>query len=300
MITLKKLRYFEAASRLRHFGKAAEECAVTQPALSMQILEMEKQLGVSLFRRRRDGLELTPEGTEILARARRVLAEMDMLNDYAKGLNGTRGTLKIGVIPTIGPYLLPRLIPALKETHPDFKLTIRETQTARLIEELAQGKVDLVIGAAPLDHPMLDGMELFDDRFLLASPASRPAPENGNGALQAFIASEQLLLLEEGHCLRDQALNHCDKAGVQYGEVYGTSNIATLIQLVAHGLGITLVPELCIEVEMVNDAVVLTRFSEPEPYRTVAMAWREASPRADHFRQIGMLARELGPEVQLH
>lgn len=291
MITLKKLRYFESVARNGHFGKAAIECTISQPALSMQIQDMESDLRVALLERRPDGIILTPEGFEVLERAKKVMLEVDGINLYAQSLSGLTGTLALGVIPTIGPYILPKILPQLSKQYPDLKLTIRETQTHRLVNELIHGQVDLVIAALPLDDNGIETMKLFDDRFLLATSKDKSAPPSRE--LVKYIASEQLLLLEEGHCLRDQALNHCDIAGIQYGEIYGTSNLSTLVQLVANDLGITLVPELCLDVEANSRNIRLTHFGNPQPYRTVALAWRKSSPRANHYKEIGNIIKSM-------
>lgn len=291
MITLKKLRYFESVARLGHFGKAANECAISQPALSMQIQDMENDLRVALLERRPDGIILTPEGIEILERAKKVMLEVDGIHMFAQSLAGLSGTLALGVIPTIGPYILPQILPKLSQEYPDLKFTIRETQTLRLMDELVHGKIDLIIAALPLDDSAIETMKLFDDKFLLATSKNKITPAAKK--LSSFIASEQLLLLEEGHCLRDQALNHCDVAGIQYGEIYGTSNLSTLVQLVANDLGITLVPELCLEVEASTKNISLTRFGNPQPYRTIALAWRKSSPRSKHYKQIGKHIKSL-------
>ncbi len=291
MLTLRQFRYFDALARAGHFGRAAEECAVTQPALSMQIQEMERELGVTLVERRRDGVVLTPEGEAIRERVRSVLGEVEGIAGFANGQDGLSGSLRLGVIPTIGPYLLPDLLPALARDYPAVKLNIRETRTQKLLEELQQGRLDLVIAALPLAGVDIAAEPLFDDRFFLVTPMDRPPPPAS--ALPEYIASEQLLLLEEGHCLRDQALRHCDAAGIRFGEIYGTSNITTLIQMVANGLGITLAPELSLETEISRTRVRLSRFGEPEPFRTVALAWRRTAPRAAHYSAIGGTIRTL-------
>lgn len=291
MVTLKKLRYFESVARLRHFGKAANECAISQPALSMQIQDLESDLRVALLERRPEGIILTPEGLEVLTRARKVMLEVDGINSFAQSLSGLGGTLVLGVIPTVGPYILPQILPCLAKQYSEVKITIRETQTLRLMDELIHGKIDIIIAALPLDDNAIETMKLFDDKFLLATSKTKITPIAKQ--LSRFIASEQLLLLEDGHCLRDQALNHCDVAGIQYGEVYGTSNLSTLLQLVANDLGITLVPELCLEVEANTKNISLTRFTNPQPYRTIALAWRKSSPCARHYKQIGEIIKSL-------
>lgn len=291
MITVKKLKYFESVARLGHFGKAAKECAISQPALSMQIQDLENDLRIALLERRTEGIILTPDGRKILQRAKKILLEIDGIHLFVQSLTGLTGTLALGVIPTIGPYVLPKILPRLSVEYPELKLTIRETQTHRLVDELIHGQVDLIIAALPLDDNAVETMKLFDDRFLLATSKNNAAPPTKG--LARFIASEQLLLLEEGHCLRDQALNHCDVAGIQYGEIYGTSNLSTLVQLVANDLGITLVPELCLDVEANAKNIRLTRFGKPQPYRTIALAWRKSSPRTKHYKEIGKIIKSL-------
>lgn len=295
MPSLRQFRYFDALARTGHFGRAAKSCSVTQPALSMQIQEMETELGVVLAERRREGVSLTPEGTEILARARRALEQADDIVRYAETRRGVPGRVAIGVIPTVGPYLLPEMLPAIRRAYPVSRIDIRETKTASLARELGEGRLDVAIAALPVDGGEFDRMTLGEDRFLLATSRTKPKPP-ASGNLLAFIASEHLLLLEEGNCLRDQALKHCEAAGIRYGEVYGTSNIATLIELVAGGMGITLVPELSLRREATSRRVRLTRFGEPQPCRTLAALWRASSPHAPHWRKIGEIARvALGP-----
>jgi LysR family hydrogen peroxide-inducible transcriptional activator len=294
MPTLRQLRYFETLARVGHFGRAAAECAVTQPALSMQIQELEREIGVPLVERRRDGLALTPEGAQILVRCRAILSEVDEIRHFASQSGTLSGSLRLGIIPTAGPYLLPDLLPALGQSHPAVKLQVRETRTARLLDELQHGNLDVIIAALPLDSAEIASQPLFDDRFLLATPADRPPPPMPD--LMDYIASEQMLLLEEGHCLRDQALRHCESAGIRYGEIYGTSNISTLVQMVANGLGITIVPELSIDAETARGKVTLSRFAEPQPCRTLALAWRRRSPAAAHYPAIADIIRTVAME----
>lgn len=290
MPTLRQFRYLNALDHERHFGRAAESCAISQPALSMQIQELERELGLSLVERRRGGVALTPHGNEVLRLARRAIETVDDIRRFADASRGLAGSLTLGVIPTIGPYLLPELLPAVREAFPALRLGIRESRTATLSHELSAGRLDMMIVALPVPTSEFDAMPLVTDRFLLAAPVGKPVPADRD-QLQEFIASEQLLLLEEGNCLRDQALQHCDAAGVRYGEVYGTSNISTLVQMVANGLGITLVPELCLRQRGLLEDVRLIRFGEPQPHRVIALAWRKTSPGADRFAEFGALAR---------
>lgn len=290
MITLRQLRYLEALGRTCHFGRAASECAVTQPALSQQIQALEAHLGLVLVERTRNAVRLTPEGEQVLVHARNVLSEIDAMEGLPAARADLSGDVRLGMIPTIAPYLLPQLLPWLTRKHPQARFDVRESQTARLIEELEDGRLDFIVAALPLEAAGVEVLSLFDDRFLLASNASLPPPGDD---LAAYISQHNLLLLEEGHCLRDQVLRHCDVAGVKHGHVYGTSNLSTLVQMVVSGLGVTLVPELCLWQSQLRGDIRLTRFSDPEPFRTLALAWRKASTRSAHFPLVGKMIRGL-------
>ncbi len=199
-VTLKQLRYFDALAREQHFGRAADSCAVTQPALSMQIQDLEASLGIALVERTRSGVKLTPKGEEIALRAQRLLNDVRNLIDYAQHAGGVlSGTLRLGVIPSVAPYLLPPLLPLLKENHPDLVLHVRETQTHILTDELAEGKLDVLILALPIRNPDVETLAVFEDRFLLALPKSRKLSGRVR-ATKEMVEHDRLLLLEEGHC----------------------------------------------------------------------------------------------------
>jgi LysR family hydrogen peroxide-inducible transcriptional activator len=210
----------------------------------------------------------------------------------AEASRGLAGNMTLGIIPTIGPYLLPDLLPAVRQAFPTLRLAIRESRTSTLSQELLAGRLDMMIVALPVASGEFATAPIATDRFLLATQKGKPVPRKRERLLE-FIASEHLLLLEEGNCLRDQALRHCDAAGVRYGEIYGTSNISTLVQMVAHGMGITLVPELCLRQRGLLDEVRLTRFAEPQPHRVIALAWRKTSPGAERFAEFGALTRQI-------
>ena len=205
-ISLRQLRYFDALARSLHFGRAAQECAVTQPALSMQIQELEKELGAVLIERTRTGAKLTPEGREVARRTGQILASVRDLGDYARhGGRLLAGPLRLGVIPTIAPYILPKLLPALRAAYPDLDLHLREAQTQYVLADLTGGRLDAVLLSLPIDEPDIETLELFDDAFVLALPGGKPVPATALATPKLF-ENERLLLLEEGHCLRDQAL----------------------------------------------------------------------------------------------
>lgn len=298
MITLKQLRYLSALSHHEHFGKAAKACAVTQPALSMQIRELEAELGVPLVERRPGDVTLTEIGAEVTRRAERVLALTRDLAEFARHRGRLlTGRLQLGVIPSIAPYVLPKILPVLHRRYPDLRVELRETQTRMLLEELVRGALDVVMLALPVDEPEVETVRLFDDPFLLAVPATDNRPENARVSVED-IDVRRLILLEEGHCLRDQALAFCTSARRDVS--LGATSLATVMQMVANGYGITLLPRVAVDVELRDERVKLLRFAEPVPGRTVGLAWRRTSPRKVDFVALGrIITATLGlPEPQ--
>jgi LysR family hydrogen peroxide-inducible transcriptional activator len=299
MLSLKQLRYFEALSRLRHFGHAADECAITQPALSMKIQELESLLGVPLVERRRGGVKLTHAGEEIARRARAILASVRDLSDYARNSAGSLvGELVLGAIPSIAPYLLPAALPLVRERHPALELTLRETQTATLLGELLAGELDAILLSLPIGHHLeLATLSLFTDRFLLATSSRSPFDE-AKPLTPEGLRDENLLLLEDGHCLRDQALAFCG-APTAMRERFGATSLSTLVQLVANGYGITLLPEMAVAIEVGTDErITLHRFADPQPSRSIGLVWRRTSPRAKDFMALGQILAEVGGAKQ--
>jgi len=290
-VTLKQLRYFDALAREQHFGRAAESCAVTQPALSMQIHELEDQLGLVLVERTRSGVLLSDKGREVAARAARVLGDVREMIEFAQHSNEVlAGSLRLGVIPSIAPYMLPPLLPLLRGGYPSLELHVRETQTLPLTHELVEGKLDVLLLALPIIHPEIETLALLDDRFLLALPVARRLSARVR-ATKDLLEHERLLLLEEGHCLRDQALTYCSLQQVSTVNTFGVSSLSTIVEMVAAGYGITLLPEMCLNVEARGREIGLTRFVDPEPHRTVGLAWRATSPRVADFRELGRLIK---------
>jgi LysR family hydrogen peroxide-inducible transcriptional activator len=293
MPTLRQLRYLSALAQHRHFGRAAEACAVTQPALSMQIRDLEKQLGVELVERRSGEAALTEIGGEVARRAERVLAAARDLVDFARHRSRLlSGRLRLGIIPTLAPYVLPKVLPDLQASYPDLIVELRETQTKVLLEELAGGGLDAVMLALPLPDAEIESIRLFDDAFLLAVPASDPLPRDAR-VNPREIDQQRLILLEEGHCLRDQALAYCATARHEMPLSLGATSLATVMQMVASGYGVTLVPEVAIDVEVRDERVKLLRFTSPEPGRTVGLAWRRTSPRKADFFALGALVTQV-------
>jgi LysR family transcriptional regulator, hydrogen peroxide-inducible genes activator len=295
MVTLRQLRYLEALAETLHFGRAAEACAVTQPALSMQIKELEDELQVSLVERRKSGIELTEQGEEIVRRGRTILASVRDLLDFAKQRQQVlSGSLKLGAIPSIAPYLLPAALPELQRRFPELHLQLRETITATLVRELVSGELDIILIALPIEDPEVETLHLFDDKFVLAAPVT--GDKRAKTASATMLAHERLLLLEEGHCLRDQALSFCRLVTPEARESFGASSLATIVQMVAHGYGITLLPELAVanEVHQRSD-IRLMRFAAPEPAREIGLAWRKTSPRKADFMAFADLLKDVAP-----
>lgn len=286
--TLRQLRYFEALARHRHFGRAADDCAVSQPALSTQIRELEATLGAPLFERMARQVRLTEAGAAVAGRIRAILRSVEELGPAVRAArDGPPERLRLGVIPTVGPYLLPRLLADLGAAWPGLDLQVRETLTGRLVAELGEGRLDAAIVALPIAEAGLSEVPLFDEEFVLVRPAAEagrpvPGPEG--------LARMRLLLLEEGHCFRDQALSFCRMAPGGVRDLLDATSLTTLVQMVASGVGVTLIPEMAVPVETRAAAVNLARFPAPAPRRTVGMIWRRANPLA---RQLEAVAARL-------
>ncbi len=292
MITLRQLRYLAALAQHRHFGRAAGACGVTQPALSMQIRDLESELGIALVERRPNDIMLTELGAEVARHAERVLAAARDLEDFARHRGRVlSGRLHIGMIPTLAPYVLPRILPLLHQRFPDLRVELRETQTRVLIDELTRGALDAAMLALPVTEPGLETIRLFDDAFVLAVPATDPRPETTR-VRPDDIEPPQLILLEEGHCLRDQALALCASAHGSPDVSLGATSLATVMQMVAAGYGVTLVPKVAADTEVRDVRIKLLRFAAPEPARKVGLAWRHTSPRKADFLALGQLISE--------
>jgi LysR family transcriptional regulator, hydrogen peroxide-inducible genes activator len=282
--TLKQLRYFDALARHCHFGRAAEACAISQPALSMQIRELEETLGGVLIERGARQVGLTKFGEEVAQRARDILRSVDELGDFARASRDHLvGPLRIGMIPTVAPYLLPTVIANLARMHPELDIHVRETLTPKLIQELAQGRLDTAILALPVSEPSLTEVALFSENFLLVRPAADAGTPVPSGKT---LREMRLLLLEEGHCFRDQALSFCSMQSSPPREVLDASSLSTLVQMVSAGIGVTLIPEMAVAVETRSASVSVARFKNPQPSRTIGMVWRKTSPLAGQLMQI--------------
>lgn len=296
MVTLRQFRYLDALASSLHFGHAADACAVSQPALSMQIKELENELGASLVERRKSGIVLTEQGEEIVRRGRVILASVRDLLDYAKHRGRVlSGTLKLGAIPSIAPYLLPAALPELQQRFPELTLHLRETITGTLVRELVGGELDLILVALPIEDPELETLPLFNDKFVLAARATKDK-KRGKASATELLAEERLLLLEEGHCLRDQALSFCRLVSPEARESFGASSLATIVQMVAFGHGVTLLPEMAVASEVHHRSDIrLLRFPRREPQREIGLAWRRTSPRKADFNAFAGLLLDVAP-----
>jgi LysR family hydrogen peroxide-inducible transcriptional activator len=279
------MRYFDALATTRHFGRAAEMVHVSQPALSAQIMEMEDYLGAKLVERTRTNMILTSKGEEVLRHVRTILQQVDILEQTARKGRGTlEGLIRIGIIPTVAPYLVPSFIPHLRATYPSVEVELREAVTDRLMADLVAGKLDAVIAALPLDVDGIQTRPLLKDRFYMA------VAENGENVLMSPLTEnevdvDRLLLLEEGHCLRDQALAVCS-AGRRSLVNFGATSMATLLQMVSHDMGMTLIPEMAIATETSRNAIRILPFAEPQPSREIGLAWRSSNHRAHEMEAL--------------
>jgi LysR family transcriptional regulator, hydrogen peroxide-inducible genes activator len=279
-LKLKDLRYLVAVADLRHFGRAAARCFVSQPTLSAQLKKLEQSLGVQLIERSPNHISLTPAGEEIVARARRILEASDEVVTLARRRRDPlAGKLRVAFLPTIGPYLLPRVAPAIRRALPRLELRLYEYQTAPMLEKLRDGELDLGILALPVELSGLEARELYREPFLVAVP-ERHALAAHEHVRVADLKDETLLLLEDGHCLRDQALEVCSRAGVRDSADFRATSLETLRQMVATGAGVTLLPELAGRGAYRSArGVVLRPFARPAPARRVGGVWRKSTAR---------------------
>jgi len=290
MISIKHLRYFAALAQHRHFGRAADACAISQPALSLQIKDLEELLGAQLVERDRRQIRLTSLGEAFAGRAQTILRSVDELADLARASSPSLGgRLRIGMIPTVAPYLLPAVIRRLAERFPAVDLRPREAVTGKLTEDLITGGLDVAVMALPVSQPLLQDHPLFEEEFVLVRPlADRGKPPPGVESLRAM----RLLLLEEGHCFRDQALAFCNIApGLAQDPMEGSS-LATLVRMVGAGMGVTLIPEMAVGAETSAVEVSIARLAAPQPRRSIGLVWRKTNPLAEHFLQVGEIVRQ--------
>ncbi len=289
---MKHLRYFEALAQHRHFGRAAEACSISQPALSLQVKELEEIVGAPLVERGTRQIRLTGLGESFAARARIILRAVEELGDLARASHRPfTGQLRLGVIPTVAPYLLPSVINSLTQRYPALDLLPRESTTQRLIGELMNGRLDAAILALPVSEPALTAVSLFEEEFFLVRPqadAGKPVPS------AEMLQDMRLLLLEEGHCFRDQAISFCKISVSPSHDLIEGNSLSTLVQMVGAGIGVTLIPEMAVPVETRSAPVSVVRLAPPRPSRTIGMVWRKTNPLADELVQIAGVIRAAG------
>lgn len=292
-LTLKHLRYFEALARFGHFGRAAESLSISQPALSLQMKELESILGAPLIERTTRHIRLTPLGEAFAARARDILQSMDELGDLARAAqNPLLGRLRLGVIPTVAPYFLPKVMRLLQTTYPGLEVRPREAITQKLIEDLHGGQLDAAIVALPVSEPALTEYPLFEEDFVLVRPKADealPVP-NAEG-----LKEMRLLLLEEGHCFREQALSYCQLSSSLPRDLMEGSSLSTLVQMVGANIGVTLIPHMAVDVETRSAEVCIKTLPEPRPKRTIGLIWRKTNPISGALRELGGSLEALSP-----
>ena len=290
---MKHLRYFEALSQHGHFGRAAEACAISQPALSLQMKELEDILGAPLIERGARQISLTPLGAEFALRVRGILQAVEELGDLVRASFGPlTGRLRLGVIPTVAPYLLPRIMQDLTARFPDLDLRPREAITQRLVEDLIEGRLDAALVALPVSEPGLTEYPLFDEEFILVRPmrdAAKPVPN------PETLREMRLLLLEEGHCFREQAISFCKLGSALPRDLMEGSSLTTLVQMVGAGIGVTLIPQMAVGIETRSAEVSVARLPEPRPTRSIGLVWRKTNPLASQLVQMAESIRTSAP-----
>lgn len=293
-VSLKQMRYAIAVARMGHFGKAAEACAVSQPALSQQILALEAQCGALLFDRLKTGVRPTPFGREFVSRAQEAIRSAEALETFIAGHGGQpKNPVRFGLIPTVAPYLLPTIFPALATRLPELSFTISENRTEALLTGLHDGSLDIALIATepPRDGPRIIAVPLFDDPFVLATPRHERTAEPVS---LASLAPERILLLDEGHCFRDQTIAACGLDGERGARTFAATSLSTIVEFVANGQGVTLLPQIALRKEANDPRIAVHPLNDPGAGRQLRLVWREASPFATTFQEIAEVIRSSG------
>ena len=298
MLSLRQLEYLIAVADHLHFRRAAEACHVSQPALSTQIQQLEEDLGAQLIERSHRKVLLTPIGRDVVEQARSVLSGVEGLRELVRGqVPPLTGALRLGVIPTVGPYLLPALMPRVRTGFPKAALYLREEKTADLVAQLRSGEIDVALLALPILGDDLQSLPVFEDPFVLAMPAG-DALSQRETVNESDLAERQLLLLDDGHCLRDQALQICALSHGPKVADFSATSLNTLVQMVANGLGLTLMPSMALDVEVRTDSGLEFRhFDEPQPSRQIGLLWRRSSRREADFHALAGILRQLADKA---
>jgi len=287
--TLKQLTYLRALVNAGNFGAAAAASNISQPALSLQIQALEDQFGGQLIERRRGGLSLTPLGAAVLERANEILTVAEDLSALAvRAHEAPIGPVRLGLIPTVAPYLLPRILPGLKSALPDMAFVIREGRTSTLIGDLEANVIDVAILALPLEQNWLEAEPLLEEPFVLAVGPAFKAPRTKSVPIET-VTGEDILLLEEGHCLRDQTIQACGINVSRALNQFGATSLSTIVEMVASGYGVTLLPEMSLEKEAADSRIRLFNLRAPRPTRELGVVWRTSSPYADFYRRMARL-----------
>lgn len=293
-MNLRDLGYLVAIAKHRHFGKAADACFISQPTLSAQLKKLEDELGVILFERTNKQILITPVGEQLIAQAQNILREVATFRELAKHThNPLAGQFRLGIIPTLGPYLLPHILPIIKKHLPELELILHEDKTWRILEELRNGKLDAIILAIPVPSEGLVAKELFHEPFFIALPNKHPLAHKKELQLKDLI-DENLLLLEDGHCLRDQALEVCQSVNMRENTGFHATSLETLRQMVASGSGVTLLPTLAVGK---NTNITIKPIAKQKAFRTIGMLWRKQSVREKCCNEIVKLVTETMKKV---
>jgi len=297
-MNLRALNYLVKLAELQHFSKAAEACFVSQPTLSTQIRKLEDELGVQLVERAPRHVQLTPIGKEIAERARHVLRDIEQIRSAARrSRDPETGTLRLGIFPTLAPYLLPHVVPGIRRRFPQLKLQLSEEKTSEILRLLEIGELDAALMALPIDDDSLENEVLFEEPFLLAMPLNHPLADQAEIHLRDLIDSE-LLLLEDGHCLRDQALEVCALAGARERVDFHATSMETLRQMVAAEVGVTLMPVMAVKPPIPETGnIALRPFVDSSPSRTIGLFWRKSSPLKPLMAPLANCLRNLSPEL---
>jgi LysR family transcriptional regulator, hydrogen peroxide-inducible genes activator len=297
-MNLRDLKYLVALADHKHFGRAATACFVSQPTLSTQIKKLEEELGVSLVERAPRHIMLTPAGRDAAERARRIIADVEEMREAARrSQNPEAGAVRLGIFPTLGPYLLPHVVSRVRERFPELELLLIEEKTEVILRQLREGKLDAGVLALPLHDEQLHIELLFEEPFMLAVPATHALAASKTLAMQD-LAHESLLLLEDGHCLRDQALEVCHLAGAGEKTGFRATSLETLRQMVAANVGITLLPVLAVKPPVAaSHDIRLLPFRAPAPSRLIAMVWRRSSAMSEFLIKLAAVFRDLPVEL---
>jgi LysR family transcriptional regulator, hydrogen peroxide-inducible genes activator len=297
-MNLRDLKYLVALADHKHFGRAAAASFVSQPTLSTQIRKLEDELGVPLVERAPRKVMLTPAGRDIADRARRVIAEVEQMKEAARrSQDPEAGTVRLGLFPTLGPYLLPHVVPRIRERFPRLELLLVEEKSDVILAQLREGRLDAGLLALPVHDDQLHAEFLFEEPFVLAVPETHPLAKKESLSLKD-LAHERLLLLEDGHCLRDQALDVCALAGTGERSGFQATSLETLRQMVAANVGVTLLPTLAVKPPVArSENIHLLGFRDSNPSRQIAMVWRRSSAMADFLQQLAQVFRELPKEL---